>query len=98
MKRRFVSLLLAACMVSSLLPSTAWATGEGTDTGTGTGGEASGAIAAHAGCQANNAVDWPVAADPTDPEENQEESGEPSAPETDEGTAPAQGEEPAQTE
>ena len=84
-------------MVSSLLPSTAWATGEGTDTGTGTGGEASGAIAAHADCKEESAVAWP-AADPAAPEETQEESGEPAAPETDEGTAPAQGEEPAQTE
>lgn len=104
MKRRFVSLLLAACMVSSLLPSTAWATGGDTDTGASTGGEASGAIAAHADCKAESAVDWSAAA----PEETQEESGETPAPETEEGTdpaqeetpetAPAQGEEPAQTE
>ena len=102
MKRRFVSLLLAACMVSSLLPSTAWATGGDTDTGASTGGEASGAIAAHKGCQASLAADWPVAADPAAPEETQEESGETPAPETDEGTVPAQeeaaGAAPAQTE
>lgn len=101
MKRRFVSLLLAACMVSSLLPSTAWATGGDTDTGASTGGEASGAIAAHADCKAESAVDW-SAADPAAPEETQEESGETPAPETDEGTVPAQeeaaGTAPAQTE
>ena len=86
MKRRIVSLLLAACMMLSLLPSTAWATGEGA----GTGGTSSGKIAAHENCGAKNAVAWSDAAEAAASEETQGEGGETPEPSADEGTDPAQ--------
>lgn len=86
MKRRIVSLLLAACMMLSLMPSTAWATGEGT----GTGGTSSGKIAAHENCGAKNAVAWSDAAEAAASEETQGEGGETPEPSADEGTDPAQ--------